>query len=380
MRPSPLIILIAFSASASAHADAEGDLARARALAKKGAWDEARQLLRRVVKDAPKHGWALTELSLAELKAGDPTASIAAATQATEVPGEHVPAAKYNLSLAWEAKGDRQKAGLVLADYGFVTPAIADRAALLGPPPPQPPAWTGPAEAFPSVAAWCKAFRAARAKEKVEPGIGEGPSTWKCSQKLTSPSPVVPTLGRVGVVSTDEAHDYNAYEVAHRELFLAREVGKRIELVHFIQTSSDKSGSQTVDRVRWETQDVIPGGAPELIVTIRASDSTDFNDPRLRRGSKVSVDELAWVVGLDDAGRLAAFGPVPISQSESSEPGFDDESGTEIPLGKPWKQAWRFDVRWEAGAVTVGELPGKPVPQRAKHRLGRFAVRFMSDR
>jgi hypothetical protein len=359
---------------AHADPDPQADLARVRALTAKAKWTEARTALRKSLELHGKHGWLWTELSLVELRAGDPAAAVTAATTALELPGDHMPAAAYNLSLAWEKQGDLEKALAPLRSYGFVSAAMADREAALAPPDPVVPAWTGAVQAIPSVAGWCKAHRKANPTAPAEPASDTGPTTHRCSSKASSLSPKVDGLGQVGIATTTRAWEFRAYEHEDTQFFLVRD-GK--EIVPLAMASSGRDGSHQLDRFRWEVRDVVPGGAPELLLSARVKDSTDYNEARMTRGTMDREDELVWVVGLDDAGRLAAFGPVPRSRQEVAAPGFDDSEGTEVPLGKPWRQAWKFDLAFEDGAIVVG---GNAVPRRDRHRLGRFPVRFVADR
>lgn len=205
----------------------------------------------------------------------------------------------------------------------------------------------------------------------------EGPVTWTCQRKLTSPSPAGPPIGRVGVVKTANQYDNRGYEASTETHWLFREGPGGGEAVELVSATSDKGGSTSYRRFRWEPRDVMPGGATELLFFAQTKDSTDYGDPLGRRGQLETEEELVWVVGLDAAGQIAAFGPIPLSRKESAEPGFENgDDGSEIPSGKPWKQSWRFDVRWEGGNVIVAEPAGKPVPARDRHRLGQFAIRF----
>jgi len=353
-----LLLLIALPAWADG-------LGRARELARKGNWAEARAVLEK----EPKSGWVLTELAFADLQSGDLDAAIAAATEARELPGDHRPAAAYNLSLAWEKKGDRGKALGAVQGF-FVTPAMADREAALSPPDPVRPAWTGPAESVASPKAWCQQFLKEHPREPGDPGNDTGPTSWRCSRP-SSPSPAVPTLGKVSLVWTTQSYEFKGYEVADQSLSLLREAPGVVERVPLAEASSNKGSSRTLDRFRWKAR-----GTSELLLYARESYASDYGDPIGSRGSIERVDELVWVVGLDDQGKLAAFGPIPVSRREAAEPGFSEEGVEQIPSGKPWKQAWSFDLRWDAGKVTVGELAGKPVPRRDRHRLGEFPIRF----
>jgi tetratricopeptide (TPR) repeat protein len=327
MRRSLLVVLVLVTAllARAAPPNVKAAIARGRQLVKKADYAGAVRAFQEAVTAAPEDATALSELGLAAFKANDlklaEQASRKSVTLATSPPLRA--ASLYNLGRVQEARGEKVAAIDSYRRSLEDRPNKIVRERLLGldpkaaaandPVAPQP--LLGP---FATLADFCKTTeQRGECTARSDPD-STSHSTFACDEKPVGRplTPTAPYRAAFAFVTTCvESGTDNTFTTMN----LAVDTGGKLWVVPALEESLDTMRQTEVAELDGlEVKDVVPGGAPELLV--RTESNFDY------RGMNGSISKRLRVVGLGASKKPSATGAILVEMSVDES----DEDGNEI--------------------------------------------------